>query len=112
MIYTAGVSSRLAVLADCRVKVKVKEGESLGKYLGFSREKIQRNMKVTVNSSVAGALGTVLNKLEKRFDGLKIRGRIRRIQSIEQPKPNLSFRDLRTFALTQISVKNHQYDMV
>ena len=41
----------------------------------------QRNIRVTVISIVVGALGTVPKCLEKRFEKLKIRGRIEAIQT-------------------------------
>ena len=46
-----------------------------------------RNMKVNIIPSVAGSLGTVHKKLEKKFAKLKISGRIESIQTKELLKP-------------------------
>ena len=61
---------------------KVKEGENLDKYLDLAREqKMLWNMKVTVIPIVVGTPGTVPKNMEKRLCELKIRERIKTIQT-------------------------------
>ena len=55
----------------------MKESEKLGKYIDLPRElKTLWNMKVTVIPIVGKAFRTVSKKIKKRFDELRIRGRI------------------------------------
>ena len=71
---------KFAVPADLRVKLK--ESEKRDKYLDLAREqKKQWSMKVTVIPIVIDAHGTVTKGLIKRLKDLKIRGRVRSIQT-------------------------------
>ena len=96
-----------AVLADHRVKIY--------KYLDFTRElKKLWNMKIMVIPIVAGALGTVLEDLEKRLGDQEMRGRIDTIQTTALIGKNTekSPGDMRKFAITQTTVENHKQMLV
>ena len=68
-----------AVSADHRVKLKESEKK---KYLDLARElKKLWNMKVTFIPIIIGALGTVTERLLMGLEDLKIRGRIKTIQT-------------------------------
>ena len=61
---------------------KVKENEKVKKFLNLARKvKRLRNMKLTVIPIVFGALGTIQKNMEKRLDELKIKVRIKTIQT-------------------------------
>ena len=71
-----------AVPADHRVKLN--EIEKKDKYLDLARElKKLWNMRVKVLPIVIGALGTVPKGLEKSLSELRIKGRIKTIQTAE-----------------------------
>ena len=64
-------------------KVKIKESEYIIKYLDLVKE---MNMRVTVMPIVIRALGTTFKDLEKRLSEMKIRERIKSIQTISLSK--------------------------
>ena len=71
-----------AVQADHSVKIK--ESEKINKYLGLANElKKMWNMWVIVMPIVVGALGTVPKVLKRGLEQLKIRGRIKTIQTTD-----------------------------
>ena len=103
-----------AVPADNRIKLK--ECEKKDKYLDLARElKKLWNMPVTIIPIVIGAFGTVTKRL------LKTRGLGGWRTSGDHPNDSIvencqntkkSPGDLRRFAVTQTSVKNHQLSLL
>ena len=70
----------IAVPADKRIKLK--EYEMKDKYLYLARELTKlRNMKVTINPIVIGALGTVTKVLLKGLEDLEVGFRVETIQT-------------------------------
>ena len=101
------------VPADHRVKSK--ESEKRDKYLDLARElKKLWNMKVTLIPIVICILRTILKGLGKWLEDLEIRGRAKTIQTTIKIGQNnkKSPGDLRSFAVTQTPVKNHQLMLV
>ena len=91
-------------------RVKIKQSKKINKYLVLARQQKKKlwNMRVTVISSVFGALGTVPNDLEKRLGGeQEMRGRIEIILTTALLKVH---EDLRRFVVTQIFVKIYQLE--
>ena len=69
-----------AVPADDRVKLKAKEKKD--KYIDLARElKKLRNMKMTLITTVFGALCTVTKVLIQGMEDFEIRGRVETIQA-------------------------------
>ena len=62
--------------------VKLKESEKKDKYLDLARElKKQWNVRVTIRLIVIGIRGTVIKGLIKGLEDVKIRGRVKTIQT-------------------------------
>ena len=93
--------------------IKLKEWEKKDKYIDLARElKKLWNRKVSIVPMLIGAFGTVTEGLLKNLEDLEVGGRVETIQndSIIEDSQNTekSPVDLRTLAVTQTPVKNHQ----
>ena len=99
-------------------KVKLKEGEKRDKNSNLARELKKKlwNMKFTVIPIVIRRSGAITKRLVERVEDLEIRGWVETIQTSVSLRSARILRsvpeDLRTLAVTQTPVENHQLTLV